>query len=301
MFNEPMFAIVTPFSTDGKEIDFVALKKYLQFLEERGVKVILTNGTTGEFSSLTIAERKSLVEFCRGNFSGKIVNHIGTSSIKDTLDLADHAKDFCDAIMSLPPYYYANATDEGVYQYFRTILLSTDQPFYIYNFPKHTQITVTNQIITALKKEFLHLVGIKDSSGDFALSKGYYETGIDVYVGSDTKALETLDYGMKGNVTGGGNVVPEFLVNIVSSYQKNDRERVNQFFEVYTIWNSFRKSLPIHEVAIVKAGLSTRIEDFPPYVRTPLLACTEEEMKQIKTKLNEEILPKLHDLLKRGA
>lgn len=294
---DPMFAIVTPFTENGEQIDYVALEKYLHFLEEKGVKTILTSGTTGEFASLTLDERKQLVQFCRKHYNGKIVNHIGTSSIKETIELLHHSSNYCDAVISLPPFYYANTTEEGIYQYFRTILRVTTQPFYIYNFPKHTQVTVTNETIVQLKEEFPHLVGIKDSSGNFELSKQYNTTGIDVFVGSDTRAIETLNEGMCGNVSGGGNVLPEFLVNIVENYKRNDLEKVEKWFATYSIWNTFRKGLPVNEIALVKCGLATRIENFPLTVRVPLIECSETEKEMIQAIIRQEILPKLEQLI----
>jgi len=62
----PIFAILTPFEASGK-IDFTALSEYLSFL---------TNGTTAEFPSLSLEERKALVEHCRKAFDGVILNNV---------------------------------------------------------------------------------------------------------------------------------------------------------------------------------------------------------------------------------
>lgn len=294
---DSMFAIVTPFTDDGENIDYSALEKYLNFLQEKGVQTIITGGTTGEFASLTLEERKELLTFCRRHFNGKIVNHIGTSSMKDTIALLEFSSQYSDAVISLAPYYYANAEEEGIYQYFRAILQKTSMPFYLYNFPKHTQITITKETILKLKEEFPHLAGIKDSSGDFALSKLYHTTGVEVFVGSDTRALETINEGMSGNAVGGANVVPEFLVEIVASYRKNDVERAKRFFEAYKVWNSFRKSLGVNEIALIKCGLAFRIENFPMAVRLPLMPLNDDKKKMIHEKIEKEILPKLEQML----
>lgn len=58
------FALLTPFKSDNG-IDYGVLKEYIQFLEEHGANSIVTNGTTGEFPSLTINERKGILEFCK--------------------------------------------------------------------------------------------------------------------------------------------------------------------------------------------------------------------------------------------
>ena len=66
----PIFAIVTPFTARG-DIDSGALRAYLQFLENAGIPAIIVGGTTGEFASLTLAERMSLLEQCRRHLTGE--------------------------------------------------------------------------------------------------------------------------------------------------------------------------------------------------------------------------------------
>lgn len=76
----PLFAIVTPFGNSGS-INYSALKMYLAFLEEQGVKNVLVNGTTGEFASMTMQERKELLLFVRWNWKGTIVNHVSATAV----------------------------------------------------------------------------------------------------------------------------------------------------------------------------------------------------------------------------
>ena len=48
---------ITPFTDDNK-VDYNALTNLITSLENAGIEYIFLNGTTGEFSSLNINERK---------------------------------------------------------------------------------------------------------------------------------------------------------------------------------------------------------------------------------------------------
>lgn len=144
----PIFAVPTPFAASndavGSVVDEAALISLLKmhqakvrgssapppsllhgcspaFLDDygkshpfrQGVRNIVAGGTTGEFSSLTIAERRRLTELCASNFDGKTVAHVSSSCLQECLDLCSHAKEAgCAAVLLLPPFYFHGATSE---------------------------------------------------------------------------------------------------------------------------------------------------------------------------------------------
>jgi 4-hydroxy-tetrahydrodipicolinate synthase len=61
LITSPIVAVVTPFDAQGA-VDRDALQDYLALLSAAGVKTILVNGTTGEFFSMTLHERRSVLE-----------------------------------------------------------------------------------------------------------------------------------------------------------------------------------------------------------------------------------------------
>src|SRR4051812_43274296 len=66
----PVFAVVTPFGgADGQaEVDLAALREMLLLLWEGGARRIVVGGTTGEFCSMTLTERRGLLEAVRARF-----------------------------------------------------------------------------------------------------------------------------------------------------------------------------------------------------------------------------------------
>ncbi|MDM8565474.1 dihydrodipicolinate synthase family protein [Candidatus Halobeggiatoa sp. HSG11] len=277
----PIFAIVTPFFVDGK-IDFESLGKYLIFLQERKVKTILTNGTTAEFPSLSIEERMELLEYCHKVFDGTILNNISSCCQSDCLRLAYHAESYSDGLVILPPFYNANLPEAGITSFLSKILEQTDMPTFLYNFPKHTNNKITPTMAKFLLTKHDNLVGIKDSSGDLKNAAKFKEIdNFQVFVGSDSLALKVLSNGLNGSVSGGGNVFPELVIAIPDYFHANNLAKAKQAQVNLDVWNKLRKQYP--SVAVTKAALSTRIDNFPPFVRSPLTKLSDFGFEQIAT------------------
>jgi 4-hydroxy-tetrahydrodipicolinate synthase len=299
----PIFAIVTPFQANG-DIDFTALDHYLSFLQEKGVETILANGTTAEFPSLSLAERMTLLQHCRQWFQGTLLNNVSSCCLSDSFTLIDHSTNYADALVTLPPYYYAHSPEPGILSFFRAILQhSSSLPVYLYHFPKHTQNIITPSMVEILLKDYDHLVGIKDSEANLETAlkfKTCKMATFQVFVGGDKLALEGLKQGLNGSVTGGGNPFPELLVSLFRSFQAGDLTTAALFQSYLDRWSQFRKQNDWGEIAITKIALRTRLgprlQNFPTFVRPPLqmlepskLATVESFMQQMLTVNNEQI------------
>lgn len=284
----PVFAMVTPFDAGG-DVDFGALDDYLRFLSEHGVRNIAVNGTTGEFASLTLPERMLMVERCRKAFNGTIVNHISSCSSRDCRMLLDHSRDRADAVLLLPPFYYANVEEAGCLAFMREVLAQNTMPAFLYNFPEHTQFRISPEMLRLLSAEFESLVGIKDSGGDLRVSRAYKQAAprLQVFVGSDRWALEVLKMGLDGSVTGCGNPVPEFPAALHARFVSGDVEAAARAQQAFDRWTDFREALPINHLSVTKAGLAARIPNFPPYVRPPFVTADPASIERVREALKE--------------
>lgn len=297
----PIFAILTPFDSNC-HIDYGALRVYLDFLKDKGVKNIITNGTTAEFASLTFEERIALAEFCRSNFEGTLINNISSCSIGECKKMMDHSGDYCHYFLMLPPFYYANASDAGIVEFFKELLAYSAKPVLLYNFPRHTQVKIKPEVLRQLKRESARLVGIKDSGGDIEVSRSFKDTDdtLQVYIGSDSLAFEALRLGFDGSVSGGGNALPEFPLGIYNNFVHGELALAKKTQGAFNVYNSFRKKLQLAEIATTKVALSTRITNFPVNVRPPLTKGTPTEISEIGNFMNEMVLP-LVESLRKGA
>ena len=105
-----LVAIITPWTDDQTQIDAQRLKKHIDRLVSAGVHGIVPGGSTGEFTAMSPAERKQLIELCVQYAGGRISVVAGTGALttRECTELAKHAAHTgADALMVVPPYYDA--------------------------------------------------------------------------------------------------------------------------------------------------------------------------------------------------
>jgi 4-hydroxy-tetrahydrodipicolinate synthase len=288
----PVFAIVTPFDETGN-IDWPALTDYLQFLHGQGVNEIITGGTAGEFPSLSFRERRALLEHCRAHFPGQVVANVSATAVPECQALLAHAGKYANAVLTLPPFYYADATEMGLRTFFERALESATLPLYLYNFPRHTNVPIPPTVVSWLAGEFANLVGIKDSSGDLDSSLRYKAAAekLTVLVGADSLAYAALEKGLDGSITGSANPVPECLLAIRKAFLAGEHDLSRRWQGHLDVWNAFRRRAEGSEIAVVKAGLRARLPGFPLFVRPPLSRCSEAQAAGVVDFFTNTLLP----------
>ncbi len=270
MIATPIVALVTPFTSQGR-IDWPALADYLQALAVWGVQAIITNGTTGEFASLSLDERQQITAFVRRHFPGRIINNISATGIADAYRLRQGSAEMADTVLALPPYYYANADEAGLLAFFTAVLKDCPLPVYLYHLPRHAGNEVSLSLIEALRTGGCPIVGVKDSSGNLQHALSYKALGgLEVYLGNDALALAALRQGLDGTVTGAANALPEFLLWLYR--YRTDAAAAEAIQNRFDRWNRYREALNIAEIPLVKASLTARLPGFPRQVRPPFVA-----------------------------
>jgi dihydrodipicolinate synthase/N-acetylneuraminate lyase len=279
----PIVALLTPFNDDGK-IDWQAFETYLTALASWGVKSAITNGTTGEFPSLTLHERQQIVEFARRHFKGTLINNVSSTCVDDVKALIDHTAGIGDAVLLLPPYYYAESDNGGLCGFFEKALSGNTLPAFLYNFPKHTGNRIDNALIEMLLDKGIRISGIKDSSGDLANALACLSCfpELKVFFADDEKCLIALQQGLHGSVTGGANPLPEYLLAIQEAFGKPDN-KAQTLQCAFDIWNAYRAASPLFEIPLVKAAMGARIKAFPIHVRPPLTSAPAEAIQPVQT------------------
>ena len=115
--------------------------------------------------------------------------------------------------MLLPPFFYKNPSEDGLFAYFSEVIqrVGGDIKIYLYHFPAQSAVPFTVDLIGRLLKAYPGKVkGLKDSSGDFANTASYVDAfakdGFEVYCGDDGALLELLRRGGAGCITAAANV-----------------------------------------------------------------------------------------------
>src|ERR671926_617553 len=110
LFHGVLPALITPFTEDGSAIDLDALAAIVDRLIRGGVAGLVPGGSTGEFTTLSNAERRELVEVTVTAAAGRVpvVAGTGALSTRETIELSRHAERAgAAAVMIVPPFYDA--------------------------------------------------------------------------------------------------------------------------------------------------------------------------------------------------
>src|SRR5678809_1097466 len=135
--------LITPFR-DGN-VDYDTYERLVEAQIEGGSHGVLVNGTTGEPSTLTLAERNRLVTIAVEAASGRIpvVAATGSQSLAETRELTAHAVAAgADALLIVTPYYI-RPPQRGLIEYYLALAREHDTPWMIYHIPGRAAVEVT--------------------------------------------------------------------------------------------------------------------------------------------------------------
>jgi dihydrodipicolinate synthase/N-acetylneuraminate lyase len=217
-------ASVTPLSEDGAAIDLGAIGPLLDHFGRRGLKGLLALGSTGEFASLSLEERRAVLsEIFSAKAGMKVIVGCGGTALPEVLDLlALAAKKGAVAALVPPPFYYRTASAEGLERFFRAVLEAAEIPVILYHVPALTGIPIERKMLERLTR-FPALWGIKDTGGKMQETVRYLShPPARVLLGSDTLLETGLKAGIQGSISACANIVPDIVSSIMKSYNQGD-------------------------------------------------------------------------------
>ncbi len=216
----------------------------------------------------------------------KIIIGTGNTSFVDAALLTKTAvENKIYSVLLLPPFYYKNVSDEGVYQYYKEIINTTKSKnlrVFLYNIPQVSGVTISIDLVNRLKKEFSDTItGIKDSSGNFENTKKYKEIkNFIVYPGSEKFLYDGLHIGCSGCISATTNVNIE-ATKLINSFDKSDGESINK--KIKAVRDVFEK-YPV--IAALKA---TKIKEDSNWsnIRPPLVALSDQQKSNLAKDLKD--------------
>ena len=162
-FHGVLPALITPFSEDGGAVDAVALADNVDRLVAAGVGGLVRGGSTGEFTTLSNAERRQVTEVTIEAAGGRVpvVPGTGALSTRKTVELSVHAERAgAAAVMVVPPFYDAPKWPELLAHY-NAVADAISIPIRTYNLPGATGVELTTEQLRELP-----ISALKDTGGD---------------------------------------------------------------------------------------------------------------------------------------
>ncbi|DBB17114.1 TPA: hypothetical protein ACH3X3_014194 [Trebouxia sp. C0006] len=297
-----MVALLMPFKPDSLNIDDASFTKYLEHLWQGGIKNVVVNGSTGEFPSMTLAERKHAAELCRAHWPGKVVVGVSSTAVADCLELIEHAatqvttankgqQTVADAVLLLPPYYFATVPDAGIENFILAVLKMTKLPSYLYNYSVHTGNVISTESYKKVAKQLPHLRGIKCTVAAMSDATPYKDAmpHLQAYLGGiEGQALDGLQKGLDGVIAGGMcAVLPHLVAKVDEEFRKGNLTEARAAQDTLNKWAAARDSLKLMDVGAGKAAMSKVVPGFPAKVRPALVEVPSELQSKLVSQYPE--------------
>ncbi len=214
-------ALHTPRRDDGS-IDFAALARNTDWVISQGASGVVPCGGTGEYSDLTLAQRKEIVEHLAWvpKAKAKLVVGIGSGSLRDSVGLAHHAlHSGAHAVLLPPPHFYRYGASD-LLPFFRAAARAIGGPTMLYNLAGFVSPLDADLVAELIGTEE-HVIGIKDSSGGLEILRRLSEAGIPCVrvQGHDGWLAESLRQGLAdAAISGPASVVPEAMRAVFETF-----------------------------------------------------------------------------------
>jgi 4-hydroxy-tetrahydrodipicolinate synthase len=286
--------VVTPFRADLAPDSqlFIAHCKWL-LSQNCGLAVF---GTNSEASSLSMEERAMLLDelIAAGVDPSRMMPGTGCCSIMETVKLTKQAVgNGCAGVLMLPPFYYKDVDQEGLYRYFSEVVQRVGDArlkIYLYHIPPVAVVGITTGLVERLLAAYPNAIaGMKDSSGDWNNTKTFLDafskSGFDVFVGSESFLLAGMRNGGVGTISATANVNPAAIHKLYKRWNTaDDADQQQSKLNVVRGMFSSRK-LP-SMIAALKQAIAIYVDD-PAWrtVRPPLVELTPEQAKTLAAEL----------------
>jgi 4-hydroxy-tetrahydrodipicolinate synthase len=272
-----------------KNLNFDAelYKDVLAYLKENGADGVVVLGTTGEFPSFSVEERKKIAESAFKHRNGlNIIVSPGTANFPETLELSKHAEENgADGLLIVPPFYYKHPRTEGLTKYFSLIFDKVTIPINLYHIPFATGIPVSLELMHSLEK-YPNLAGIKDSSSD---EEEYHRfvaefPKLNMRTGTTHNLKYAMDNGMGAILAEGNNFTA--LIAAVFLAKRGGKDIAEPLGKLETALKLLRAG-GVDEYGPMKYALSLQMGTRQFYQRPPNSDVTEEQKTKIKEALAE--------------
>ncbi|RKQ30235.1 4-hydroxy-tetrahydrodipicolinate synthase [Oceanobacillus halophilus] len=284
-----IFPPVSTIFNENGEFSQEEMAYVMDSLIDSGVDGLFFLGTGGEFSQMSVEERKEVAAFTVRYVNNRVPVLIGTgsTSTRETIALSQHAEQVgADGVVIVNPYYW-NLSEENLFNYYSDIAQSIELPIILYNFPDRTGQDLTADFVLRLVDQHRNIVGIKetvDSIGhinEMILKVKKQHPNFSVFCGFDNHLLNTLQLGGDGSITASGNFAPELSVGIYQSFLQGDlKKAVSLHKRLSVLPLLYQVDSPF--VNVVKEAMRLCGMTISTYVQPPTKPLSEEKIEEVR-------------------
>lgn len=198
--------VITTFRGADEALDIAGFRANLLAHLADGLDGIVVAGSTGEAALLDEGERALLAATAREVVPRDkwLIVGTGAESTRQCLARCHAAHDAgADAVLVVAPHYYSNAMGrDNLAAHYRKVADGSPVPVLLYNIPKYMHFALPADLVAELAQH-PNVIGIKDSSGDVAMLKGFLAAQSETFTvitGSGSALQAGLEAGARGGI-----------------------------------------------------------------------------------------------------
>lgn len=255
--------LITPFNKN--EIDFVSFNK---FIESNNNDYILIFSNYGEGDSLSIEEKKSLINSINNSYMNKIIYYLQLNNYSldnQEINLINNSN---IKYVMLSPIKNYNYTQDGLYLYIKNIIKKLKNKFIIlHNLNLNNNINFHFSTISKLIKNNKNIIALYEEGVDYSLINLIKDKYKNIKIFVNENLIEyCLDNNLNGIVSLTSLVLNDDLITIIDDYNHHFKNTllINYFLFVHEIL-SFSNNSTLIKAYLKKLGYHSMD------VRLPLL------------------------------
>jgi 4-hydroxy-tetrahydrodipicolinate synthase len=214
---------------------------HCKFLLAQGCHGLMPIGSTGEGHSLTVTERLKLMDALAENGIPMDRMIVGASALAwpDAVALISHATKLGARAVATQAAFYYKGSDQGLYEYFKLLVEKVANPklrLIIYDWEANLGVKFSTALLERLFGDFgEHIVGIKDSNGNFEqiAERCRRFPNQAVIAGTDVSQLACLRAGGRGAMSASGNILYATMLELHRNFANEKGEACQQAIDAF--------------------------------------------------------------------
>jgi len=270
--------LITPFGADG-ELAPDVLEKLAHEVLDDGAAGIVALGTTSESATLTIAERRTVLDLCARVSSEHGTPLIAGAGSNDTAASVQALRELTawpeiEAVLTIVPYF-TRPSEDGVVAHFTRLASESPLPLIVYNVPYRTGRSIGPDTLRRLAA-LPEVIGLKHAVG--GIDTDTVELMADppehfaILAGDDVFASPLLALGAAGAILASAHLETKLYADLVNAWCAGDciGGRALGHRTAALSAELFAEPNP----TVIKAVLHAQGRIPTPAVRMPLLSAT---------------------------
>jgi 4-hydroxy-tetrahydrodipicolinate synthase len=281
MIKRGVYAAALSVLNNDYSLNINATINHAEFVIKKGLHGVFFFGSTGQSQLISNSEKKDFISKIAGHKLRKsFYLGTGSNSLKDNIDLIKYSMEYgFQNFLIMPPAYYKGNTDEGVYNFYSTLILEIPKiKIILYNFEKLSGYKFSADAVKKLVASFPNnIIGCKDSG--YNLFENLKIPNFMVFPGSEAKLLKGLQLGCAGCISAVTNVTHEIARKVFDDFENKSEQISNKKLI------AVRETFDQHNLISALHGFMSINNKNYYTLLPPLMPLSKEKQKELVTEL----------------